>query len=231
MGLFGLFGKRASKAAPPPAEPEPTFLEDYAGMQAEVTDLEGRLLFTAKLLGVEEDHGNLHLLSGECAVSREMEEPLPVRLRGYSARKSKAAYLEGTILPSADEGIWRAEKLTLLKLENERAFFRMDVTMDAGLTPVERPGAEEEPCRLVNISVGGVRIASSSQHQVGERLLLSVDLTPGKAPSTILCQILRVIGQEQDYEYGCRFIELSDADEDRIVQIIFALQRRQGRHL
>lgn len=231
MGLFGLFGKRASKAALPPAEPEPTFLEDYAGMQAEVTDLEGRLLFTAKLLGVEEDHGNLHLLSGECAVSREMEEPLPVRLRGYSARKSKAAYLEGTILPSADEGIWRVEKLTLLKLENERAFFRMDVTMDAGLTPVDRPGAEEEPCRLVNISVGGVRIASSSQHQVGERLLLSVDLTPGKAPSTILCQILRVIGQEQDYEYGCRFIELSDADEDRIVQIIFALQRRQGRHL
>lgn len=228
MGLFGLFGKKAAKT--PPTEPEGPFLEDYAGMQAEVTDLEGRLLFTAKLLGVEEDHGNLHLLS-DASVPGELKEPLPVRLRGYSIRKSKAAHMEGVMHPSADEKIWRVEKLTLSKLENERAYFRMDVAIDAGLTAVGRPGAEEEPCKLVDLSVGGVRIASANQHQVGERLLLSVDLTPGKAPSTILCQILRVIAQEGDYEYGCRFIELSDADEDRIVQVMFALQRRQSGRL
>lgn len=227
MGLFGLFGKKAAKADLPPAEPAPAFLEDYAGMQAEVTDLEGRLLFTAKLLGVEEDHGNLHLLSA-ASVPQEVKEALPVRLRGYSIRKSKAAHLEGEIRPSEDEGIWRVEKLVLSKLENERSYFRMDVAMDAGLTPVGRPGAEEEPCRLVDLSVGGVRIASPNRHQIGERLLISVELTPGKGPSTILCQILRVVGQERDYEYGCRFIELNEADEDRIVQIIFALQRRQS---
>ena len=151
-----------------------------------------------------------------------------MRLRGYSIRKSKAAHLEGVIRPSEDERIWRAEKLALSKLENERAYFRMDVAMDASIAAVGRPGAEEEPCKLVDLSVGGVRIASPNQHQVGERLLLSVDLTPGKPPSTILCQILRVIGQERDYEYGCRFIELNDADEDRIVQVMFALQRRQS---
>lgn len=227
MGLFGLFGKKAAKADLPPVEPAPAFLEDYAGMQAEVADLEGRLLFTAKLLGVEEDRGNLQLLSA-ASVPQEVENPLPVRLRGYSIRKSKAAYLEGEIRPSEDEGIWRVEKLTLSRLENERSYFRMDVAMDAGLTPVGRPGAEEEPCKLVDLSVGGVRIASTNRHQIGERLLISVELTPGKAPSTILCQILRVVGQEQDYEYGCRFIELNDADEDRIVQIIFALQRKQS---
>lgn len=230
MGLFGLFGKKAVKAETLPVEPEPPFLEDYAGLQAEVTDTEGQLLFTAKLLGLEEDHGDLHLLSG-ASVSREIPEPLPVRLRGYSIRKSKAAYLEGIIHPSENGQIWHVEKLTLLKLENDRSYFRMDVSMDAGLTPVDRPGAEEEPCKLVDLSVGGVRIASPNRHQVGERLLLSVDLTPGKAPSTILCQILRVIGQEHDYEYGCRFIDLNDADEDRIVQIIFALQRKQSGRL
>ena len=64
MGLFGLFGKKAAKAEMPPIEPDPPFLEDYAGIRAEVTDLEGQLLFTAKLLGLEEDHGDLHLLSG-----------------------------------------------------------------------------------------------------------------------------------------------------------------------
>lgn len=230
MGLFGLFGKKAAKAETSPVEQEPPFLEDYAGIQAEVTDMEGQLLFIAKLLGLEEDHGNLHLLS-EASLPQEIEEPLPVRLRGFSIRKSKAVYLEGIIRPSEDERIWHAEKLTLSKLENDRSYFRMDVAMDAGLIPVGHPGAEEEPCKLVDLSVGGVRIASPHQHQVGERLLISVDLTPGKAPSTILCQILRVIAQERDYEYGCRFIELNDADEDRIVQIMFALQRKQSGRL
>lgn len=230
MGLFGLFGKKAGHAAPVEKAEEGPFLEDYAGLVAEVTDAEGRLLFTAKLLGLEENCGNLHLLS-EASISREMEEPLTVQLRGYSSRKSKAAYLEGTIRPAEDERIWRAENLTLVKLENDRSYFRMDVTMDASVTPVGRPGAEEEPCKLVNISVGGVRIASPNQHQMGDRLLLSVDLTPGKAPSTMLCQILRIIGQDRDYEYGCRFIELTEADQDRIMQIIFALQRKQSGRL
>ena len=57
MGLFGLFGKKAAKAETPPVEPDPPFLEDYAGIRAEVTNLEGQLLFTAKLLGLEEDPG------------------------------------------------------------------------------------------------------------------------------------------------------------------------------
>ena len=203
MGLFGLFGKKAGKAAPAEKAEEGSFLEDYAGIEAAVTDTEGRLLFTAKLLGLEENHGDLHQLSD----------------------------LEGAISPTEDERIWRVENLTLVKLENDRSYFRMDVSMDATLISVGRPGAEEEPCKLVNISVGGVRIASANQHQIGDRLLISVDLTPGKAPSTMLCQVLRIIGQDQDYEYGCRFIELNDADEDRIMQIIFALQRKQSGRL
>lgn len=227
MGLLGLFGKKAARGGEVAAEPEPAYLEDYAGMQAEVMDLEGRPLFTAKLLGVEGDCGNLHLLD-DAALYRDTEDPLPVRLRGYSSRRSKVAYLEGEIRPSEDVRVWRVEKLTLSNLGNDRSYFRMDVAMDATLTPVERPGATEEPCRLVDLSIGGVRIASPNHFQAGERLLLSVALTPGGAPSTILCQILRVVGQETDYEYGCRFIELSAADEEHIVQMIFALQRKKS---
>lgn len=227
MGLFGLFGKKNRVSVPAEKAEEGPFLEDYAGMEAAVTDTEGRLLFTAKLLGLEENRGNLHQLS-DASISRELDGPLPVQLRGYSLRKSKAAYLEGTISPAADEGVWRIENLALVKLENDRAYFRMAVDMPAAVTAVGRPGAKEEPCRLVDLSVGGVRIASSVPHQVEERLLLSADLLPGKPPSTMLCQILRVIAQDHDYEYGCRFIELGDADEDRIVQLIFALQRRKS---
>lgn len=228
MGLFGLFGKKHRKAAAPEQEEGP-FLEDYAGMEAAVTDLEeGDLLFTAKLLGVEGTSGRLHQISQMVTAVRETEEPLPVQLRGYSGRKSKAAYLTGTIRPSEENRVWTVENLALAKLENDRSFFRMGVEMDAAVTPVERPGAAEEPCKLVDLSVGGARLSSNYPHQAGERLLLSLDLTQGKTPSTVLCQVLRVIGQEGDYEYGCRFIELGEADQDRITQILFALQRKQS---
>lgn len=77
MGLFGLFGKKGGRAASPEQEEGP-FLEDYAGMEAAVTDTEGTLLFTAKLLGLEGSSGRLHQLSQAVFTLPEGEEPLPV---------------------------------------------------------------------------------------------------------------------------------------------------------
>ncbi len=226
MGLFGLFGKKA-EAAPIKKDAETPCLEMYAGMRVEVTDQEGRLLFIAKLLGLQETSAQLHQLT-KTFLSREMEEPLAVQIRGYSDRDSKAVYLKGSILAAADDQVWTVEELKLVKLENDRAFFRMDVDMDAGITPVGRIGAQEEPCKLLNISVGGVRIGSANQHHSGDKFLLSMNLTPEKGPSTVLCQVLRTIEHDDSYEYGCQFIELSEADQDKIMQIIFNLQRKKS---
>lgn len=232
MGLFGLFGKKAQRpeAAPVEKEPETAELESYAGMKAEVTSPDGQLLFTAKLLGLHETRAELHQTAW-APISRQVEEPLAVRIRGYDDRASKAVYLEGTILPAAADHVWAVEDLTLVKTGNDRAFFRMDVNMDASFTPVGQIGAVEEPCKLLNISVGGVRIAASNRHDSGDKLLLSVKLDPEKGASTMLCQILRIIERETGYEYGCRFIELNGADEDRIMQIIFDLQRKKSGRL
>ena len=229
MGLFGLFGKKAQRPEPAPDEKTPgvSELESYAGMKVEITSPEGQLLFTAKLLGLRETQAELYQTAW-APISREMEEPLAVQIRGYDDRSSKAVYLEGSILPAEADHVWAVEDLTLVKTGNDRAFFRMDVNMDAGFTPVGRIGAGEEPCKLLNISVGGVRNASASTHDSGDKLLLSVKLDPEKGPSTMLCQILRIIELEAGYEYGCRFIELNGADEDRIMQIIFDLQRKKS---
>lgn len=228
MGLFGLFGKNAGKA-PAPVEPkeESSGLEHYAGMRVEVTSPDGQLLFVAKLLGLQGTQAELHQTTAS-SISREMEEPLAVQIRGYSDRDSKAVYLEGRISPAADSQIWAVENLTLVKLGNDRAFFRMDIDVDAGITPVGRIGAAEEPCKLLNISVGGIRISSLKQHFSGEKFLLNVTLSPENGPSIMLCQILRVIEREDGYEYGCCFTELHESDQDKIMQIIFNLQRKKS---
>ena len=112
--------KKAGKAAPAEKAEEGSFLEDYAGIEAAVTDTEGRLLFTAKLLGLEENHGDLHQLS-DASISREMEAPLTVQLRGYSSRKSKAACTKHTI---------REEKLYQAVLATVQAQIQLAVSMD-----------------------------------------------------------------------------------------------------
>ena len=63
---------------------------------------------------------------------------------------------------------------------------------------------------------------------MGDKFLLRAQLLPDRDPTVILCQVLRVIPREQGRtEYGCRFLELKEADEDKITQIIFDMQRKK----
>ena len=222
MGLFGLFGRgRASREKEKAPE-----LELYSGMQVEITDPEGQVLFTAKLLGVQQDSAQLSQ-STEAQLPPEEEngQPLEVQLRGYSDAQSAAVHLEGAITPCPDR-VWLAENLKLVKTGNDRAFFRVDTNLNAGTTPVGQ--GEEDACRLLNISVGGARIGSGRTYQVGDKFLLRAQLLPGRDPTVILCQVLRVIPRDQGRtEYGCRFLELKEADEDKITQIIFDMQRKK----
>ena len=45
--------------------------------------------------------------------------------------------------------------------------------------------------------------------------------------SVMYCQILRVVDKgDNKFEYGCRFLELNEADQAKITQNIFAVQRQ-----
>ena len=222
MGLFGLFGKGGKKAEQTPAGQE---LEPYAGMQVEITDTDGQVLFVAKLLGVQRNSAQLSQ-STEAQLDQAQEgDPLEVQIRGYSDSQAAAIHIQGAITPRADR-VWLAENLEVVKKGNDRAFFRIDTNLSAGATPMDQ--GEEDSCRLLNISVGGARIGSGREYQVGDKFLLRAQLLPDREPTVILCQVLRVIPREQGRtEYGCRFLELKEADEDKITQIIFDMQRKK----
>ena len=47
-------------------------------------------------------------------------------------------------------------------------------------------------------------------------------------PSIMYCEVLRVIERgEGKFEYGCKFLELTEADQEKITQNIFAAQRKK----
>lgn len=124
MGFFGF----RKKAEPPKPAPRREELEIYSGMRVEVTAHDGRMLFAAKLLGLHGDQAELHRYLEAAAPAPE--EPLPVRIRGYSGRDKKAVYMEGVIAP-LPQSRWAVTELKLCRAGNDRAFFRLATDLPA----------------------------------------------------------------------------------------------------
>lgn len=230
MKLFNLFNKRTNEEPLRGAEQADGMeeLELYSGMRVEVTTLEGQLLFVAKLMGLHGYSGELHQYS-EAAIPHE-GEPIPVKIRGYSDHDRKAVCMEGVIAPSP-HSTWTVENLTISKIGNDRAFFRLDTNLDATATMFSGLAMGEKPCKLLNISVGGANISSEFQYHQGDKFLLKVQLLEDRPMSAIFSQVVRIFERDGGkFEYGCQFLELTEEDQEKITQNIFTVQRqRRGR--
>lgn len=229
MGLFGWFGKspkqREEEESQRRAKEED--LEIYSGMRVEVTSDDGRMFLVAVLTGLRGDRAQLRPATGGSMLTT-LEEPVLVTLRGYSSKENKAVIMKCTVR-SGSKNTWQAEHLSLVKRSNDRAFFRMGTTLGGKLAPVGQLNTAAEDCRLLNISVGGTCISTGIRHNIGDKFLLWTKLTPNSEPLQVICQIVRINERRYgSFEYGCRFMNLSEAEEDRILQVIFDMQR-QGR--
>ena len=185
------------------------------------------MFLTAKLLTLRGDRIQLQPYT-DCGLLLRGEDPIPVTIRGYSSKEGRAVQMEASIRMGANK-LWQAEHLTLVKTGNDRAAFRLNTDVTAYITPLIRFYAEEERCRLLNISVGGACIGSQKRHNVGDKFLLQVSLLPEQEPLQANLQILRIIERLHDYfEYGCRFLDVDPAKEERIQQTIYELQRKKS---
>ena len=228
MGLFDRF-----KKAPPPPPPKPGRDEDdvsvYSHMRVEVTTKDGQMLFVAKLMYPQRHTAELHQYSeaeSSLLEGRSEAEPLPVHIRGYHDRMKKAVYMEGFITP-LPKHIWLVSHFFVTRVGNDRAFFRLDTDLEASITKFSGRNAGDFPCRLLNISVGGARVASEQRYWEGDKLLLTVRLLEDRDPSIMYCQVLRVIEKEDaPFEYGLQFLEMNETDQDKITENIFAAQRK-----
>ncbi|MEY8429855.1 PilZ domain-containing protein [Lachnospiraceae bacterium 48-42] len=229
MKFFNLFGMRNQKE---PVKTEETDnggeLHHYSGMRVEVTDFDGCFLFVAKIQGLWKNTAELYQYS-EMQIPKEDSEPLRVRIRGYSDHEKKAVYMEGVITPR-DKHIWKTEELVVTKIGNDRAFFRLSTDLDATVTMFSGLEIGEKPCRMLNISVGGACVSSECRYHEGDKFLLKVQLLEDRPISSMYCQVLRIIEREDGkYEYGCKFLELTEDDQEKITQNIFAAQLAERR--
>ena len=227
MSLLELFRKRAKER--PPQEDKDTNgteeLDIYSGMRVEVTTAAGQILFVAKLMGLHGKKAELHQYS-ECAIVKDVET-IHARIRGYSDYERKAVYMEGIITPGPKH-IWQVEELTIVRVGNDRAFFRLTTNLDATATMFSGLAMGEKPCKLLNISVGGASVSSEYRYHKGDKFLLKVRLLEDRPESAMFSQIVRVVEKDEGkFEYGCRFLELTEVDQEQITRNIFAAQRQK----
>lgn len=227
MSLLELFRKRAKERLP--QEDKDTNgteeLDIYSGMRVEVTTAAGQILFVAKLMGLHGDKAELHQYS-EAAIVKDVET-IHARIRGYSDYERKAVYMEGIITPGPKH-IWQVEELTIVRVGNDRAFFRLTTNLDATATMFSGLAMGEKPCKLLNISVGGASVSSEYRYHEGDKFLLKVRLLEDRPESAMFSQIVRVVEKDEGkFEYGCRFLELTEVDQEQITRNIFAAQRQK----
>lgn len=225
MGLFGIFGKKGKAEIAGEMEEEQEDIEVYSGIRVEVMISDDQLLFVAKLV---EAKGDTALLQQYSETEASLgNDPLHVRIRGYSAHNRKAVYMEGVITPETKR-VWKVDDLVITKVENDRAFFRLNVNVDAAITRLDELDAEEKMCKVLNISIGGVYISSEDEYAEGCKFLLRVKLLEDSPESELRCEVLRIIEKEETgHEYGCRFLEITEEDQQKITKNMFTIQSKR----
>lgn len=143
---------------------------------------------------------------------------------GYGSRQARVGPIEGEIA-SQHEFFWRREDLKLVRVENDRAFFRVETNLKAQILHMERFGAGEVPARVRNISAGGAAIGTKCQCCTGDKILMKVKLLAKEEEWKLFCKVVRIEEHGvSGFVYGCQFIELDCEEQGRLLESVTRLR-------
>ena len=203
------------------------------GMTVEVLTVKNRLTF----LGRVESYKN-----GAVIIREANGDTLPmvlynkeIKLRFFFNQKNLV--LNGKICGST-KYIWKVDRLESAFSKEQRAFFRQRISPNTPALCARRSSAGVEakraaPCQILDISAGGILLASQEDYQEGNRLSITgVYLVEKEDPFAFRCLVRRV-GEEEEEDgsirYGCQFESIAPREQDRLLSAIFTLQREEIR--
>ena len=196
-----------------------------AGMSVEVLTPGGRLMFV----------GKVDSFRGGAIIIRDAKgDELPpvmyneeVKLRFF--REQGSLVFQGKICGST-EMIWKVDRLESKFVKEQRAFFRQRISTQVQAVCARRAvSSKPVPCTVLDVSAGGILIASQEEYQQGDRLSITgIRLTRTEDAFNFNCYVRRVGGREMGFiRYGCQFETLSPREQDRLLRAIFAVQREE----
>ena len=150
---------------------------------------------------------------------------VPVLLRCYEKDDKQAVHIKGDLFPG-DGGLWVVRNAEVTAKDNERTCFRQATDVAGEVTSLRQWGGGTIPCRLTNISIGGIGLWTENEFLPGERLLVSSEQFEQWKLKPMICVVRRVSRRRFGYEYGCEFAAMTPQLEEQITRIIMELQRQ-----
>lgn len=156
-----------------------------------------------------------------------------VKIQMHRAKnKEKVQVFLGTITGTSNHD-WKIQLNDSVLLSETRQNFRQRTHSKAEVARIwtESYKSSPTPCKLVDISLGGLCFRSNLKYLLREHLLIScVQLRQKGAVYEFNCIVRRIQpGNDgsEDTLYGCEFLELSPQKENSLCQDIFALQSNE----
>lgn len=203
-------------------------IELQSGMMAEVMTPENRLIFVGRVDKVQETGVSIREINDDTLPMVLVNKPVKVRFY----RDTENIVLHGKVCGSTIK-MWKVDRFQSTFNKEQRAFFRQSISVDiqAQCGRPNRAGRAGAmfPCKVLDISAGGMLISSAEVYIEGERLLIDrAHLVAGAPPFSFNCRVRRAGEWKKGViHYGCQFESLSPRDQDRLLQAIFTIQREE----
>lgn len=210
----------------------------YTGMKAEVLTPSNHLIFIGRIEVLKTALFQVTEESGQNVPW--VEYNTKVKLRGFQQGGAPFS-LYGYVCGSSEK-FWRLDRPEVLQKTESRRFYRQVVSLPATIMCVNRIFRQEAipdnrkastvPCTVLDISGGGVRFRcdKSNRFEVGDWLFLSAPdpLKPDRRMNYTCC-VRRVQENRGDFEYGCEFDGLTEAEQEWLLQTVMNIQQRELR--
>ena len=204
-----------------PAAGEDLTAELYSGMLVEVLTLDNHLIFVGTLEVL--DRGILQIRDETGQDVPQVEYNLKVKLRAFRQSEWITA-LFGFVCGSSPE-FWRVDRLEVVQTQEKRDFFRQNIRIEAQVRAMQ--DSRTRPCRVLDVSAGGVLIRCQEEFREGQLVRLSgVRLLEEEEIFNFTCRVQRIIPDGSYTNYGCQFEQMTTKDEDRLMRVILVLQRK-----
>lgn len=214
MGLFGNRNKERNE--------DRINLREYSGMRMEVMTEKEQMLFIATASITWEEEMELHPIT-----TVYLDPAIPrytVLLRGYNEALKKAAHLKCHI-SAQPGGTWAVSDVESLGKNNDREYYRHNISVEGEFMQLRQNGFGMTPYQMVNLSVGGTRIATGKALMVGEKIMLRSPTLEKWGLASLMCEVKRIFRKGGGYEYGCEFVDLTPQAEEQISKVLVKLQQ------
>ncbi len=220
MGVcpMGLFGGRKDKS------------DDYreltrlVGIRSEVMTREGRLIFFASAELAPE--GGVMVRPITTSRLDPSIPRYPVMLRGYLKEEKRAVHILCYISARPDGG-WNVTEPESDKHDNDRNHYRLETAIPAEVMAAQHRDLGMILCQITNISAGGVRIMTTAELKVDEKLSIRSMMLESMGIAPLMCVIRRAIRHRGGIEYGCEFLGLTPQIEEQLAQLIMDMERQR----